>query len=428
MVAATSERGSTLSAAPEYLSEGPVAPRSQRSIVVVAVGVVALLASSVFALVAVRADGGADSAEAAVRDLLEAAAAEDVLGVLDALLPAERDALRSGVVDLTDELRRLEILSSDVSLSRLSGIDLSFEDVDMESTSLGNDRAAVRLTGGTFSTRFDPAALPLGDFVKDLAGEGLSQAEPETDSGSIAEGDDDAVIVAVRDGGRWYVSFWYSVAEAARAGEGEPPRRGSGVAAVGAASPEDAVRDFLQAAVRLDVRRLVELMPPDEAAALHDYAPLFLADAEAGAAEARSFFEMTIDPLRLESRDTDGGSLVQVRSIGIRGVFGGMTVDYRDGCVTFGEAGAEEKVCQDDLGADLPAALEPLMKLRTSQPDLGFVTVERDGEWFVSPTRTFLDGFVATAKVFERSDLDAIAEAFGSLFGSGLVPEAVPAR
>ena len=95
---------------------------------------------------------------------------------------------------------------------------------------------------------------------------------------------DTATLVTIKDGDGWHVSLWYSVAEAARKDAGKPaPEFGQGVEAKGADSPEAAVEELFASMGTLDVRRMIELTPPDEMAALHDYAPLFLDDAEAAA-------------------------------------------------------------------------------------------------------------------------------------------------
>src|SRR5205823_347014 len=89
--------------------------------------------------------------------------------------------------------------------------------------------------------------------------------------------------------GRWYVSLWYTVAETVRRhANAAVPAFGQGVGARGAATPEEAVRQLVDAGVRLDVRRAVELTPPDEAAALHDYAPLFVGKADESARRMRT--------------------------------------------------------------------------------------------------------------------------------------------
>jgi hypothetical protein len=57
------------------------------------------------------ASGGASSPEAAVDQLFTAIDNEDVIGVVTALSPGEREVLKPGVEDLTAELQRLGVLS-----------------------------------------------------------------------------------------------------------------------------------------------------------------------------------------------------------------------------------------------------------------------------------------------------------------------------
>ena len=58
------------------------------------------------------------------------------------------------------------------------------------------------------------------------------------------------------------------------------------IPAVGAATPEEAVRGMIDAAIDLDVARVIELTPPDEMAALHDYGPILVDLAEEALAES----------------------------------------------------------------------------------------------------------------------------------------------
>lgn len=402
-----------MSARADYLAPAPSG--GGWSVIAVAVAILALLGSSALAVVTINDRGGAASPEAAVSAFFAAVAAEDVLGVLDALAPGERDSLRSGVVDLADELRRLEVLSPDASLSNLQGVEYSIRDLALSTTPMGANRAVVTLSGGSFSGRVEPGRLPLGDFVRDVAGPSLSASAPASESGPLLGPGEPALnLVTLRDGGRWYFSLWYTIAEAARLDAGLPaPDAAQRVVADGASSPEEAVEALFDAGARLDVRRILELLPPDEAAVLHEYAPLFLPAAEAAATEARKSVQLTFAPLRLDSRKVGRGMLVQVREFGFRGAFpGGFGVDFRDGCVTFGAQGEQERACQRDLdSAELPAELRRLYEFGSAEFDIGFLTVKRDGEWYVSPTRSLLDALVALARPIDRSDLDGLAGA-----------------
>jgi hypothetical protein len=272
----------------------------------------------------------------------------------------------------------------------------------------------VAVAGGRSTYRVDPGASPLGDFVRGL----LPPLATKVVEGSDDLADEDVFFTAIKEGDRWYVSLWYSIAEAAR-GTGTPPPFGRGLPARGAASPEKAVEDLIRAAVGLDVRRLIELTPADEARVLHDYAPLFLPQAEAGAADAKNAFSAEIREIKLSSRRDEASAVVKIDDISFRVQIPGlgMAFDYDGECVTVeGEFfGSDEPQRQCGQGITPAAGLPQL-----PTPDVGFVVVERGGEWFVSPTRTLLDGLVGMLKAFDRKSLDAIKEffqSFGESFG-----------
>jgi hypothetical protein len=185
----------------------PPAPPAARWSPAVVAGAVALALSALFAALSAPADPGSDTPEEAVLALLDAAAAKDVLGVTGALVPAERDPLRPSLVKLARELRRLELIAQEGSLARI-GASVDVGDVALAATPLGPDSVAVRVTGGRVATRLDPAGRPLGDVVRGLAG--LLGVPVPRPAGAPGDG---ATVVAVRQGGRWYVSFWASVAE-----------------------------------------------------------------------------------------------------------------------------------------------------------------------------------------------------------------------
>jgi hypothetical protein len=279
---------------------------------------------------------------------------------------------------------------------------------------------SVRVDGGKGTYSVDPSKLPLGSFVRDLAGASLAEGKSSGTSDLKSTAAEDNIAV-VRRGGRWYVSIGYSVAEAARRSAGiSVASLPEGVAAKGAASPEAAVEDLLDAAADLDVRRLVELVPPDEMAALHDYAGLFIADAERSAQMARRSFSIERPKLALDA-ETDGDrSVVKIRTFELRGTAGGSTFAVKNGCVNFSVPGqGPREVCPRAnpsslfglYGAGLPAIpAPPTLSSAGKQLDVGFVVTRVDGQWYVSPTRTLLGAIVGFAKVLEPSDLTKLRD------------------
>src|SRR5262249_15513494 len=76
-----------------------------------------------------------------------------------------------------------------------------------------------------------------------------------------------------------------------------------------------AVESLLRSFTTLDVQRMLELLPPDEARALDDYAPLFLDDAKQSASEAARNFKATIDDIKLSSDKTGDTATVHISSL-----------------------------------------------------------------------------------------------------------------
>ena len=409
---------------PDYPQPAP-ARRSKAAMVALAVGIVAVLGGAAFAVSQLA--GSSASPEDAVEKMFKAAADEDFLGVLEALPPSERDVLKGPVEDIVRELKRLDILSDDADLGNLAGVDLKIDDLELSSQTIRDGLAEVRIDRGRLTSSADPAKLPLGGFVRDTAGDELGEARPTgpEEQDLRSEGADE-ILVAVKEDGRWYFSIWYTVAELARRDSDAPlPDLAQRVKANGADSAEGAVDAFLRATVRLDLRRMMELLPPDEARALHDYAPLFLDEAQDAGGDFRDSVQIDVTQLDLRTANQDGDrALVQIEKLGFNGVVReeNIRLTYRDGCVTIAPLtgrGRSEQICPGNFGEGAPELFEqffpggPTPDLDIEQPALGIATVRRDGKWYVSPIRTTLDNVIATLKVLDRGDLDALRDFIG---------------
>jgi hypothetical protein len=421
-------------AMPPVISSGsgdgaPVAPPRRRpaAYIAVVIGLLGLVGGAVFFVRSVGSpSSGAKTPEAAVQNLFDALSNEDALGVLESLEPAERDALTGRIQTITRELGRLGILREDIDLGDISGVDLNFTGLKFSTESLASGFSYVKLTAGRSTYSVDPAQSPIGNYLRGF----LPRSAAKAVSGSDDLTGQDINFVTVERDGAWYVSIWYSAAEAARRDAGASlPRFGGGVAARGTQTPEAAVEALLRAAAVLDVRRLIELMPPDEAAALHDYAPLFIDAVEAGAVDARKAFSFTIRSLDLSHSGTGDEALVKIDKMSFRFSLPelNISVDYDGTCATmnlgevFGAPGPQ-RVCGKGL---LPSAQLPGLQ---RQIDSGFVAVRRDGLWYVSPTRTLLDGFAAMLKALRPADLETFKQFFGAFegMGSGQYPYPLP--
>jgi len=97
----------------------------------------AIIVAAGVAAVSLAAADGAASPEAAVEELFASLAEEDVVGVLEALPPGEREVIREPVVGVVSELQRLGVMSS-FDLRDVPGFDLQVDDLQLSSTPLGN--------------------------------------------------------------------------------------------------------------------------------------------------------------------------------------------------------------------------------------------------------------------------------------------------
>jgi hypothetical protein len=412
---------------PESLPEPEAEERpSRRPLAVLAVAVLALAGAGVFALSYLG--GGSNTPEDAVRSMASAISDEDLLGVIDALAPSERDVLRGSVEDVSTELRRLKVLDDDVDLSGIDGVDLEVTDLRLAARPLGEGVSLVSVNGKV-SASVDVAQLPTGSFVEDKlpggAGDvGNAAAVPTVEDQPI----DDLELVTVQEGGRWYVSLFYSVADAARRDAGKPvPDFGNGVRPDGASSPEAAVRELIEAGVALDARRAIALLPPDEGRVVQDYAPLFLPDVERAVQEARGSFSLEIDDLELTSdRDGDEATVAVARIRGtVRSDGETATFSFDGRCIVVTVDGETESSCDQPAGDDasrlgsLTGIFGGIGLGDAGRADgglrPGLVTVQRDGEWFVSPIRSVLHPVVAALRAVEADDLENLGDLFGGL-------------
>lgn len=381
----------------EFTADGGLPPyvstETIRSRVVpgLAIAIVLSLMTAMVGAVAIRGAGsaGAASPDEAVHQLVNAATHADVLGALDVLDPAERDLLTQPIVDAVSELTRLQVLGT-VDLHHISGVEAAVGDLATSSKTVGDGVADVTITGGRLTSTVDPAGLPLGAVLRGLI-QAASQplAKPETSTTNLAS--EDLTLATVRHDGRWFVSIGYSIAEAARKESGKPaPAFGHGVPANGADTPAGAVTAAIDAAVAFDVRRLVELTPPGEAAALHDYAPLFLPDAEHAIAAGRSSAPVIkVSGVKTSSAQSGHRAAVTIEGFHADASVPGQehaTVDYDGACL---------KITGFDGIGPLPCTTAANGK---ASPALRIATVEEGGAWFVSPTRTVLDGLVAALR------------------------------
>ena len=421
--------------------DGPSEGRSRGKATMIGaiVGVTALVAAGAFAVVKITGndtDGGAASPSDVGTSLTTALDNEDFLGVIDLLLPGERDTFREPMIEFVDHLSRLEILSDDADLSKIGGLDIQFTDVSVreEPTNVA-DISNVYLSGSS-TVSVDGDAVPLGDLLIDELFDGERpdmDAEPES-----AEFEDTRLTVVERDG-RWYLSAFYSVAEQARTDSGsEDDIPETGVEPAGADSPEGALDQLFAAVSTLDLEDMIATLDPSEAEALQRYAPLFLDEAQS-----------ELDDLGIDWSISDTAYTVtgegSRRSVSVDALtfdatiadLGTIRAELADGCVTATADldGEQEEVtwCTDDatdsvfegmgIGDDEAATrlFEVLDEALADYEPGGVAVHEVDGAWYVSPIRSYFDIFNDLLGALDADELrdivDAGSDFVDSVFG-----------
>ncbi len=369
---------------------------------------------------------GPDSPEEAVSQLFEAVDNDDLFGITDVLLPSERESLIEPSLGFLKQLQRLELVDTDLDPEAQSEFDFTVADLEVSTTAIGDGVARARIIGGTISVEGNSADLPIGDVITDE----LNQVTP---TGLLFEqivdfGEDDLSLVLVEEDGSWYVSLWYSVAEAAREEAGKAaPDFGNGLTPIGADSPEGAVESLVARMVDLDVEGSIGMLDPAEFRALYDYAPLFLGDARDGVEEIRqqaddSGVAWSLDRLDLSSSDGSGRMVVTIDGGAASAQFDGesFSIDVTDGCITALGPDVDEQFCEgdaidpelEDFGLDFFSELSF---------DAGGVTVvERDGRWFVSGMPTIIGFYTDLLAEMEPSDIQNFIDGWNSFAAEGL--------
>ena len=396
-----------------------------RAIVAATTAVAVLAGGIAFGVSRLASADGADSPEAAVRQFFDAITKRDMVGVLDALPPGERESIKEPVLELTTELKRLGVLSNTLELTSVSGLDFSIANLTLKTDDVRSDLAVVEVTGGSLTTTVDMSKVPFGSFIDDIAFDGKRPTDTNTTTTDMAEGDN-LRLATVKQGGGWHVSLWYSIAEAARRDAGAPiPALADAVAAIGTATPDAAVKELVAAALNLDLRRMIELTPPDEARALHEYAPLFLDDAQQSAQQFKKDNELSISLDKLETAVDGSGSTRQVlvKAFAVSGstADGAFAAAYDGACTTITSPGNAKptRSCSADAQAQLDTAgLGALSGLATLDKTLGITVVEVDGHWYVSPTRTSMELLVGILRQLDQKKLRDIVESLTDFLGT----------
>lgn len=374
---------------------------------------------------------GAPTPVAAVRDLYTSLEDSDVLGVLDILAPGERNAIEPGVESIVSQLQRLGLVSSGARLGDISGLSVRFSSLDITAQPLSPHVAAVSVAPTSETDTVDPSQLPLGPFVSELeqqlgTGQGVQSTTTSQDSKSV--------LGTVELDGSWYVSLGYTIAINDLTDEGRdpaPPPVSQALTPFGATSPSGAVQDLFNAMANLDIGSMAASLDPEEMAALDAYSPYWLPAAQDSLENLGAKFTLTFGNLDLITQQVSDGTLVKVGpGFSFTLSSGQLELSYANGCGTLvGPGPTPQHFCHDqitdnsslkELLADMPPDVASIARrVMGAQADIGFVTVQENGLWYVSPVRTLCQYIVGYLQLLQPSDLttilakrDAIVAAF----------------
>jgi hypothetical protein len=373
-----------------------------------------------------------------VQNIVSDINSSDLVGMLDALAPAERTAIADPLIKDLDELKRTHVLSSDANLNHVPGASVSLTGLTYAPSVVINDHVQiVLLTGGTVHLDTDLSKLPFSsEFIQQVAPRGgLTGTQRSTVDIAKAVQDNGGKPIRIateKVSGRWYPSLLYTIADNATTRAGLPaPTAGDAVPAVGAVSAEEAVRQEVMALLGGDVAGAIKLASPDELAALHDYGGVLIHAFGSHYPAA----PVSIDNLSLASVAGPAGvRYVNLQSLSLRVKNGGpisMTVDGN--CIRMTMSGRTRRMCASEIvkqldqfatefgGHPLTAAQRQAVEdVASSDRVGGIVATQIGGQWYVNPVQTMFTGTTRLLGALKDNDLLELIGLFRNFgFASG---------
>lgn len=416
---------------------GPPGKSKKGLIIGLVVALVALVGGGVtwLALSLTGGSSGSASPGEAADVMLTAVQEGDLVGVMDSLAPGEAAVLSDLVSDYVDELKRIEVLDSSADASNVSGLDLEATEElkfdDSKALKINDHLTMAALTDGTLQFRGTFSEIPFAQSFKDAVFPPEVQAELESenpnetiDIGEQVRATGQPIYIAtVEVDGEWYPSLFHTIAHYILVDEGEQWPTSS-TPAVGADSPKGAIEALVEAIRTTDAQKVIEILPPDEMAVLHDLGPLLIEQANADS-DSQNDLPFQITKLETEESEVSGGTRSTITGIEASFTEDGEThaVSYsQDGdCYDMTFDGESQRMCAADIGKQLSAELGPdappqLVESLTEitqaiyEENFGIVTVEVDGKHYVSPLRTFSDLGLTFLKAVEPEHVKQLLE------------------
>jgi hypothetical protein len=413
----------------------PQPPRkSKRGLIIgLVVALVALVGGGVTWLaLSLGGKSGAASPGEAADTLMTSVQEGDLVGAMDSLAPAEAALMSDMISDYVEELKRIEILDSSADPSNVTGLELqSTEDLvwdDSKAKKINDHLTMAALTDGTLQLTGKFSEIPLAQSFKDAVIPPEMQAEMEAQSpnetldiGAMVQQTGQPIYIAtVKVDDEWYPSLFHTIAHYALEDEREQWPSTS-TPAVGADSPNAAIKALVEAVRTTDIQKVIEIMPPDEMAVLHDLGPMLI---EKVNAEPESQQDMPFELVTLETEESDvsGGTRSTLSKLEVRITDGSgpgtIAVQKSGDCYDVQVDSEMKQFCaaelseqlQAELGGAPPEVVSMVSKIMGKLMDqgVGVVTTEVDGKHYVSPMRTYSELIMTILRSVDAEDIQTL--------------------
>ncbi|HEV7206280.1 MAG TPA: hypothetical protein VGN18_16865 [Jatrophihabitans sp.] len=422
---------------PPYGAPPAPAPKRKRTRLVASTAVVVVAAGGIATYAAMQltsGSAGASSPRAAVQGLADDLGRGDLVGVLDDLPPGERAAYVTPVLDTVRELQRNDVVRPDANLKKVSGVQIATSGLTFGSTTTINDHVrVVEITGGTLHVSADAAKLPLTQrflSATHMPTSGSSTEQTVDLAREAAKAGRPLRIAVQLSGGSWYPSLFYSVADnAATDARLAAPTGAERIPDSGASSPDDAVRGVITSLLTGKVAQAIALTAPDELSVLHDYGKLIVDRATYSAAP------VTLRSIAFKDTPVAGGTRVSLTKVDIIDHSGGsdqeVSISVDGSCIDMTMAGRSQHLCLDRLIQELtglaapangggstppggfvmtPAQATAFKHLFSGLTDIGIVTTQHGGSWYVNPVRSYIAEVPNLLAHLQGNDLYALID------------------
>ncbi len=299
--------------------------------------------------------GGAATPEEAAAQVFDAAESEDLLGVIENMLPSERESMVEPMTDIMIELARLDILADEAvegdQLNSLEGFTIDFPDegqvgelvYDIEPLGSSESIRWVTVTDGLMTVTLDPREFRdgLGERFAEWIDAEMAEEDLEVQTEIVDLGDEfdtgaPLQFAVVEEDGSWYFSAWYTVAGFAT--DFRAPDLALAPNPVGGDSPEQAATRFLEGVIEFDLLTAMTMLDPDEFRAAYDYWAEYGPELVDGAADVRNQaaaegFSWDVRSIEASSEDRNGRKVATISDmvVGLVGSADGIDVDVAIG-------------------------------------------------------------------------------------------------